>query len=223
LRITVDITKLVDVRYDGPENTVTLTGHVLSTRYVSVCRDVERFLCEFCNGFSIILSECEVTLNGLVFDMPEDTKVQDLPNDPITGHPTFVLTNDTPREQLERVQQKFRSAQSEVRATKRKYDETARNDDSVVAAGAATTLTHKTSVRSLAKALKRVRREAAQASVALTVRVVESTDAVLSVQKQVQNCESRRTELETDVAVLWTLAGVEAESGAESGTVDCAI
>jgi hypothetical protein len=44
-----------------------------------------------------------------------------------------------------------------------------------------------------------------------------------SVQKQVQNCESRRTELETDVAALWTLVGVETESGAESGTVDCAI
>jgi hypothetical protein len=111
--------------------------------------------------------------------MPEDTKVQDLPNDPVTGHPTFVLTNDTPREQLERVQQKFRSAQSEVRAVKRKYDETARNDDSVVAAGAATTLTHKTSVRALAKALKRARCEATQTSVALVVRVVKSTDAVL--------------------------------------------
>jgi hypothetical protein len=136
-------------------------------------------LCEFCNGFSIILSECEVTLNGLAFDMPEDTKVQDLPNDPVTGHPTFVLTNDTPREQLERVQQKFRSAQSEVRSANRKYDETARNDDSVVAGGAATTLTHKTSVRALAKVLKRARCEATQTSVALVVRVVESTDAVL--------------------------------------------
>jgi hypothetical protein len=89
--------------------------------------------------------------------------------------------------------------------------------------GAATTLTHKTSVRGFAKALKCVRREAGQAPAALAARVAASTDAVLSGQKQVQNCECRRTELESDVAVLRTLDGVESETGDESGDVDCAI
>ena len=73
--------------------------------------------------------------------MPPGTMLAGLPNDAVSGLPTFAIVSGTPREQLHRLELGLNCASAAARAATSRHSDLQRQDTRVVVTAAAETLT----------------------------------------------------------------------------------